>query len=865
MEKIILVDGSSIIFRAYFALPKFSTSTGIPTSAVYGFLRMLLRILKDEKPNYLAVAFDKKAPTFRHIEYKEYKSQRPKMPDELSLQFDVLKEVLIALNIRYFELDGFEADDIIATFVEKLKGTDLEILILSSDFDLAQLIQKNVKLLVTRKGVTKIEVYDEEKFIKEFGFEPVHLVDYKALLGDVSDNIEGVKGIGEKTASKLISEFKSVENIIKNKEIVERFHLNGEEEKILRNKSLCMLVKDVPIEFRLEELKVPDFKTEKAYKVLKKFEFNSLIKELGFQFQEENGDADSLFKSIDKNNGSNVDSEDKSSSTALRIENRNSFVERAVLYVISFEKKIEKVVLNYKNFNYEFDFENNLFLDHRNLPLLKEVLSNENVEKYTNNLKMLYKVADYTETSLRNVVLDSTLALYLIDPDQEDFSIKNFKSYLNIDSPITNLEDEINFLKTHGTDILEYLKKENLEFVFTRIELPLARVLYEMEKVGIEVDVEYFKKLKEEIEKHIEELEQKIYKLAGISFNILSSKQLSSVLYEVLGLELPKGYSGGTGSNVLLEISGSHPIIPLIIEYRHLVKLKNTYIDPIPHLVSKETGRLHTIYHQIGTSTGRLRSTNPNLQNLPVKDEWGIKIQKGFVAHGEKKVLVSADYSQIELRILAHLSQDKNLIESFLNKEDIHKRTAMEIFNLKEDEVTKEKRNFAKAINFGIIYGISPYGLAKQVGISKEEAKEYIELYFKRYPMVKEYIEREITLAREKGETRTIFGRRRFIRGLDDKNGVIRESARRIAINSPIQGSAADIIKLAMVEIVNKIDDIKILLQIHDELVFETEVDFLQEKLPLIKDAMENIYKLAVPLEVDIAYGKNLGEARSWK
>ncbi|MGC8690564.1 MAG: DNA polymerase I [Caldisericum sp.] len=863
MEKIILVDGSSIIFRAYFALPKFSTSTGIPTSAVYGFLRMLLRILKDEKPNYLAVAFDKKAPTFRHIEYKEYKSQRPKMPDELSLQFDVLKEVLIALNIRYFELDGFEADDIIATFVEKLKGTDLEILILSSDFDLAQLIQKNVKLLVTRKGVTKIEVYDEEKFIKEFGFEPVHLVDYKALLGDVSDNIEGVKGIGEKTASKLISEFKSVENIIKNEEIVERFHLNGEEEKILRNKSLCMLVKDVPIEFRLEELKVPDFKTEKAYKVLKKFEFNSLIKELGFQFQEENGDADSLFKSIDKNNGSNVDSEDKSSSTALRIENRNSFVERAVLYVISFEKKIEKVVLNYKNFNYEFDFENNLFLDHRNLPLLKEVLSNENVEKYTNNLKMLYKVADYTETPLRNVVLDSTLALYLIDPDQEDFSIKNFKSYLNIDSPITNLEDEINFLKTHGTDILEYLKKENLEFVFTRIELPLARVLYEMEKVGIEVDVEYFKKLKEEIEKHIEELEQKIYKLAGISFNILSSKQLSSVLYEVLGLELPKGYSGGTGSNVLLEISGSHPIIPLIIEYRHLVKLKNTYIDPIPHLVSKETGRLHTIYHQIGTSTGRLRSTNPNLQNLPVKDEWGIKIQKGFVAHGEKKVLVSADYSQIELRILAHLSQDKNLIESFLNKEDIHKRTAMEIFNLKEDEVTKEKRNFAKAINFGIIYGISPYGLAKQVGISKEEAKEYIELYFKRYPMVKEYIEREITLAREKGETRTIFGRRRFIRGLDDKNGVIRESARRIAINSPIQGSAADIIKLAMVEIVNKIDDIKILLQIHDELVFETEADFLQEKLPLIKDAMENIYKLAVPLEVDIAYGKNLGEARS--
>ncbi|BAL81042.1 DNA polymerase I [Caldisericum exile] len=852
MKKIILVDGSSVIFRAYYALPKFTTSNGIPTSAVYGFLRMLLRILKDEKPEYIAVAFDKKAPTFRHIEYKEYKSQRPKMPDELSVQFDIVKEILDAIGIRYYELEGFEADDIIATFVEKLKKFELEILILSSDFDLAQLIQKNVKLLITRKGVTKIEVYDEERFVKEFGFEPTHLVDYKALLGDVSDNIEGVKGIGEKTASKLISEFKNVEDILKNEEVALKFRLKDEEEKILKNKSLCMLVKDVPVKFEIDDLKVPDFKTENTHKALKKYEFNSISKEFGFK----EGDLvnDSLFGNANK---------EELKSTNLKIEDRGDSAEKAVLYVSSNEKRLENVILVYNESIYEFDFENKLFLDHRHLPILKDVLLNANLEKYTNNLKMLYKVADYIGVPLNNVLLDSSLALYLIDPDGEDFSIKNFKRYLNAEIEIANLHDELNFLKNYGHHILEYLKKEGLEFVFRNIELPLAKVLYNMEKLGIAIDVEYFERLNDEIDARIQELEQKIYKLAGISFNILSSKQLSSVLYEVLGIEFPKGYSGGTGSSILTEISNSHPIIPLIIEYRHLVKLKNTYIEPIPHLVSKETGRLHTIYHQIGTSTGRLRSTNPNLQNLPVKDEWGNKIQRGFIAQGENNVLVSADYSQIELRILAHLSKDKNLIESFLNKEDIHKRTAMEIFNLKESEVTKEKRNLAKAINFGIIYGISPYGLSKQIGISKDEAKEYIERYFNRYPMVREYIEKEIVLAKEKGETRTIFGRRRFIHGLDDKNGVIRESAKRIAINSPIQGSAADIIKLAMVEIENKIKDIRILLQIHDELVFEIKRDALIEKLPLIKNTMENICKLSVPLEVDISYGRNLGEART--
>jgi DNA polymerase-1 len=858
MEKIILVDGSSIIFRAYYALPKFSTSTGIPTSAVYGFIRMLLRILKDEKPNYLAVAFDKKAPTFRHIEYKEYKSQRPKMPDDLSIQFDIVKEVLGAFNIKYFELDGFEADDIIATFVEKLKDKNLEISILSSDFDLAQLIDENVRLLVTRKGVTKIETYDRKKFIEEFGFDPQYLVDYKALLGDVSDNIEGIKGIGEKTASKLIANYKTVENILNDPNLVEKYSLSGFEEKVLRNKSLCMLVRNVPIEFNLEELRVSNFNNRSVLEILKKYEFNSIIKELGLR-EEDYKENETLF-------GKSEDNKDPDPYKLDKIEinktNNNLGQKKAIVYILSDDRKVNKVYLLKDNEVYEFDFLNNLFLDHKNLPILKSVLSSEDIEKYTNNLKMLYKVADFIDCDVKNVTLDSTLAFYLIDPDLESFSLKDLSKYLNIDYEFKNIQDESMFLKDYGGKIIEYLKKENLFFVFNDIELPLSRVLFEMEKTGISVDIEYFKKLEEEINKRIQELELEIFRLAGISFNILSSKQLASVLYDVLGLERPKGAKDSTGSGILLEIEGLHPIIPLIIEYRHLVKLNNTYISALPHLVSKETGRLHTIYHQIGTATGRLRSTNPNLQNLPVKDEWGFKIQEGFTASDENNLLLSADYSQIELRILAHLSQDKNLIDAFLNNEDIHKRTAMEVFNLSDVEVSKEKRNLAKAINFGIIYGISPYGLSKQLGISKEEAGEYIERYFKRYPGVKEYIDKQITEAKEKGETRTIFGRRRFIRGLDDKNSNVRENAKRVAINSPIQGSAADIIKLAMVEIFNSVPDAKILLQIHDELVFEIHKDVINERMNEIRKIMEGVCKLSVPLKVDVAYGKNLKEAR---
>ena len=853
MEKILLVDGSSILFRAFYALPHFTTTSNIPTSAVYGFLRMLIRIIKDEKPDYLAVAFDKKTLTFRHIEFKEYKAQRPKMPDELSIQFDIIREILDAFDIKHFEVDGFEADDVIATFVEQLKTRDINISILSSDFDLAQLIDENVELISPKKGVTKIEKIDKEKFIQEYGFEPTSVPDYKALLGDPSDNIEGIKGIGGKTATKIIQEFKNVENLLNDKEMCEKYGIIGNEDKILQNKSLCVLVRNVPIAFELESLKISNFRTEKVKAILEKYEFKSIIKELGLDnanFEEE----DSIF--------SNIETEKVSEEIKVSSQNESKSENIAVVYLLSSEKKIDKATLLYNEKFYDFDFSTNLFLNPSELDMLKKVLENAHVIKYTNSYKSLLKLGNFLYTSVNNVKVDSTLASYLIDPDQSDFSLRNLAHLLGKEESFNSIRDEVIFLKNNGSDILDFLKREKLFELYETLEMPLSRVLFEMERKGIAVDIKVFKDLKVEVEAELSKLENEIYKLAGLSFNILSPKQLSSVLFDVLGIEPPPDSKGSTGSSTLLEIANEHPIIPLILKYRHLTKLLNSYIEPIPHLISKETNKLHTIYHQIGTATGRLRSTNPNLQNLPVKDEWGIRIQGGFVASSPDSVLLSADYSQIELRVLAHLSSDENLISSFLDNFDIHERTAMEVFNLKKEEVTKEKRNLAKAINFGIIYGISPYGLSKQIGTSKEEAADYIDKYFKKYPKVYEYINAAVEEAKKTGETRTILGRRRFIRGFDDRSAAVRDAARRVAINSPIQGSASDIIKLAMVKIFNDVSDVDILLQIHDELVFELKEALVSEKGEQIRNIMETVVNLKVPLKVDVSFGKNLGAAR---
>ena len=829
MKKLVLIDGSSILYRAFFALPHFVTKNGEPTGALYGFMRMLLHVIKDESPDYIAIAFDRKAPTVRHAEYKDYKAQRPKMPDELSEQFRTIHELLSALNIPVFELDGFEADDVIAHIAKKAEERGIETVIITGDMDLTQLITDKIRVKVTRKGVTKLEEFTREKLKSELGIFPEQIPDYKALRGDPSDNIKGVPGIGPKTAAKLLSKYGTVEKVIENEnsaKIVENKDL------IIQNKKLCKLIYDVPIDVDIEDLKVKQFNREELLNILKRFEFKSLIRELNLNPE----------LKIDKSDG------------------------RMSVIVKSKNDTITEFAIADKGCSKQFVIGAELFTDTSALKLLKEALENEKLKEVV-DLKELFKLSRVYGIKLNNVHLDVSLAGYVINPDMKKFDVEALADEFGANCKAETLSEKAKCMLDVSYIEEDVLKEKGLSNLYSTVEMPLAEVLADMEMTGIKIDTEYFKKLKEDIENELLKLEKKIFDFAGISFNILSSRQLADILFDGLGITpLKRGKTGySTSSNVLNELINAHPIIPLVLQYRHLSKLKSSYIDSLPKLVSKDDFKLHTTFHQLGTITGRLRSSNPNMQNIPAHSEWGEKIRAGFVSSGEDYILISSDYSQIELRVLAHLSMDKNLIEAFLNDVDIHTRTASLVFNVPEENVTKEMRRRAKILNFGIIYGMSPYGAAKQLNCSTEEAKEYIDAYFARFPTVRDYIEFLVSKAKKEGETRTILGRRRIVKGFDSSNQRMREEARRIAINTPIQGSAADVIKLAMVNLFGRIKgtDTHILLQIHDELIVETKESNFRDVLKTVKEEMENAYKLNVPLKVNIAYGKNLKEAKA--
>jgi len=837
MEKLILIDGSSILYRAFFALPHFVTKKGEPTGAVYGFLQMLLRVLKDEHPEYLAVAFDKKAPTIRHISFEDYKANRPKTPDELVEQFSIVREALEAFNVKYFEIDGYEADDIIATAIEQLKSFPIEIYIVTGDMDLAQLISEKVKLLITRKGVSNIEIFDKEKVIENLKVLPEQVADLKALSGDVSDNIPGIPGVGTKTAAKLLQEFGSIEEIIDKIEQINNGKLKDYKDLLMRNKNLTRLRRDVPVNVELSFLKLGEFKNDNVNSILQRLEFKTILKELNFEIPQNSSPL--LFNDQEK---------------------------RVFIY---FEKERNFPVKFYtfdgKNYN-EYNIEEELFRNESSMAILKNIIEDTQLRKDVNDLKSLYKISNELNADPRKIFLDLDLSAFLIDPDSREEGIKFLFRLFGMNHEIENQEEKVKLSYSVVDRVEEELRKEHLFELFANIEKPLAKVLVEMEKIGIKIDLKYFKELEKEIRDEISSIEKKIFDLAGISFNILSSKQLSEILFEELGL-LPSqssksGYS--TSVSALEDIEEYHPIIPLIIEYRHLSKLLSSYIEPLPHIISKNDGKLHTNFHLIGTATGRLRSTNPNLQNIPIKGKWGERIRKGFVASNEESTLISADYSQIELRILAHLSEDPVLIKGFQEGQDIHALTASEIFKTDINNVTTEMRSIAKAINFATIYGVTPMGLSKQIRCSIEEAQEFIDSYFKKYSRVKEYVEKVIDNSRTTGETRTIFNRKRIIRGFESKNYSVRENAKRLAINSPIQGSAADIIKMAMVKLDDQIkpSQTKMLLQIHDELIFECPIEKADEATKVIREIMENSTKLKVPLEVNISHGKNLLEAK---
>lgn len=845
MKKVVLVDGNNLMFRSYFAT-LYSGSTlrnkkGFPTNAIYGFVNMINKIISEEKPMYIAVAFDI-GKTFRHEKYDYYKGKRDNTPDELKEQFPIAKQILTAMNIKYFELQGYEADDIIGTFSKKCEqDDDFKALIVSSDKDLLQLItdQTEVKLLKTKDYIRM----DYKTFYDTYGIEPIKMIDLKALMGDASDNIPGVKGIGEKTALKLLTTYGSLSSIYEHIDEIK----GSVKDKLIQNKDnaymsydIATIYKDVPLNVELEELAyIPKDKNE-LYKIYNELEFYSLIKE-------------SNNKEENSNNTENINYINKS---------KQEINDDIISLYIDLDNN------NYHNANIlGFAIYNNSISSY--IPYTKDTdLSFLNKKIYTYDYKRLYVSLKKNNLTIPTCLFDTMIGAYLVN-----YNIKDDISYLakqmgyEIDnSSKENSEiDKAKFVYDTYNTLMDMMQKENVMTLYNDIEFPLVTVLAKMEMNGIKVEKEVLFEMKDEILKRIEEVSQIIYNMAGVEFNISSPKQLGDILFEKLGLPHAKKNKTGYSTDIsVLEKLRDYPIVEYIIEYRTLYKLYTTYIEGILNSISSD-GKIHTIYTQTVARTGRLSSIEPNLQNIPIRYELGRLIRKAFVPL-DNSILMSCDYSQIELRVFAHLSKVPELVMAFVNDMDIHTKTAMDIFHVKEEEVTKDMRRKAKAVNFGILYGISSYGLSEDLNIKPKEAKEFINKYFETYPGVKEYMDKEIEEAKKNGYVKTIMNRKRIIEELRSSNHVVRSMGERMALNTPIQGSSADILKMAMIKIDKYFEDNNIkstmLLQVHDELIFNVIKEEEEEVRKIVSNIMENIIKLDVPLKVSIEEGNNWYEAK---
>jgi len=845
-----------MLYRAFYALPSLSTKNGLPTNAIYGFLRMLLKLLKDYKPSHFGVAFDTPKPTFRHMEFKEYKTKRPPLPDKLKPQIKITKDILKAMGIKSIEIEGYEADDIIGTISTIAEKENFETYIVSADKDALQLVTRKTKLLKTIKGITEIETYDYERIIKEFGIEPDKLPLFVALKGDPSDNIPGIPSIGPKKAIELVKRYGTIDEIIANaglKAIKENV------ENLKTYLSLATIRKDLPIDISLDELRISEPNKIELFNILKDLEFQSIIKEL------------ELDKETSVEVKTNIDYEVVRDHISLKRSLQELISAKEIyLKVLTSEHppmwaSIEGICIAKPQKAFIYLTENfNLFelLNH-----LHYVISST-IPKIGCDLKKSIVTLKREGFSVNNINFDISIASYLIDPTRVSHTLENIaSSFLAEVLPAENStrriakEAELSFqLKER---LLKELRQENLLEIFEKVELPLINVLADMETEGIKLDDLALKTLETEIEKELKKIEKEIFSRTGIRFNINSPKQLSEVLFEHLKLKPKSHRKLSTDVQTLTELlTPENPysdVIENIILYRQLSKLKSTYISSLPKLIHPKTGCIHTSFNQTVTATGRLSSSEPNLQNIPIRTPIGKAIRKAFKVKREENIFVSADYSQIELRILAHFSQDPTLMEAFNKGLDIHTKTAAEIFGIPENQVTEERRRIAKVINFGIIYGMSPHGLAQELRISQQEAQAYISRYFERYPKVKEFIENLLSDARIKGYVKTLLGRKRKIENLTSNYKKLREQAERYAINTPMQGSAADIIKLAMVELHKKLKHFKTVLQIHDELLFEGPEEKLKEEIETIKEVMTNAVKLSVPLKVNLKKGKNWG------
>lgn len=841
-----LVDGYGFVFRAFHSLPPMTRADGVPINAVLGFTNMLLKFIANHQADCIAVVLDNGKKTFRHEIYPLYKANRPEPPQELILQFPIIREVIEAFNLIVIEKEGFEADDLIASYAKKAAADGLNVKIVSSDKDLMQLVSDKISLFDAMKE-KKIS-FEEVK--EKFGVEPHQVQDALALIGDSSDNIPGVRGIGPKTAAELINQFGSLENLLINLEQIknerQRNLLSTEKENALLSKTLLALKDDLILDYGWEELKVKPLNNDKLFKFLEEQGFKTLLARLNHTASKPTAQA------------------------AIKYVKLNSVVELKDYYkkfedvgIIALLILSDRIEISSLEFNLVLEFQQptqqDLFSEPKDslselLEVLKPVFSNEAINKVLYSSKPLFKQLKDLGINLSSYE-DVGMMAYVADTKNQELPLKNLIStYLGEDVEVNSFA----LLKLYW-ELQDILIKHHSFALYARIERQLIEVVANMEVKGVQVDAHLLKQLSHEFNQELQGFEQKIWQLANKQFNIASNKQLGEVLFEEMKLPLGKKSkvgNYGTGADILEQLSEQGlEIADFILSWRHLSKLINTYTESLPKSINPKTGRIHTTFQMMSTSTGRLSSIDPNLQNIPIRSGQGQKIRSAFVAR-EGNVLISADYSQIELRLLAHVANVKPLQEAFRLGEDIHAATAIEIFGITKAEVNAEWRRKAKAINFGIIYGLSAFGLAKGLGIPKDVAKKYIDEYFNKYPGIKDYMTASIDYARKHGYMMTLFGRKCHINGINDKNFNIRGFAERAAINAPLQGTAADIIKKAMVMLPEEIKQYMIL-QVHDELLFELPEDRAAEYMPKIKKIMENAIQLSVPIVVDIGFGKS--------
>lgn len=895
MKRIALIDGNSLINRAYYAMRNpMITKDGIYTHGIFGFINMMDKIRKDYEPDYMAIAFDMKAPTFRHEQYDQYKAGRKKMPPELAMEIPILKDILDAMKITRIELEGYEADDIIGTMVRMSEEEGLEPFVFTGDRDQLQLATDVAKIVYTKRGVSDFDLYDHDAFCEAYGFTPLQFIDYKGLAGDSSDNIPGIPGVGAKTATKLIQQFGSVENLIANADDVKPAGLQAKvkdnAQQAMMSKRLATIMTQVPLDVEIEDclLEEPDY--DKLIEIYRKLEFNKFLSRL--KITPSDGDADSAADAPEELTDRSgierlvISSSDElepiriSGDTVLKVFGDASHTDVPHIDSIAMLSGGRYLFVRPSAFDAFGDW------------MKREMCSDTPPRFAGHDLKeSYYMLMCGFGISGFLTGFDTAIAQYVLDPGRSSYdlsalsneylhtSLEKEQDFIAANAQIDMFSDSLSAYDDYGFQYcvtvldLQRLQKaqisaQKLEQVLSEVELPLIEVLADMEKEGLRTDRDFLSGFGSELSGEIDRLADSIHELAGEQFNINSTQQLGGILFEKLELKHGKktktGYS--TSAEVLEKIKNDHPIIPLILEYRTLTKLKSTYVDGLIPLINNNDGKIHAHFQQTVAATGRLSCTEPNLQNIPIRQELGRQLRKAFVPDREDCLLIGADYSQIELRVLAHMSGDEALIDAFNRGEDIHRATAANVLGIPESEITPAERSRAKAVNFGVIYGMSAFGLSGELDISRKEADDYIKAYFDKHQQVRQFMDDAVAFAKAEGYVTTILGRKRYIKEINASNYMVRQIGERLAMNSPIQGSAADIIKIAMIRVYEALKEAdlnsKLILQIHDELVINTYPDEKETVEKLLVDNMESAYKMSVELKADLNEGKNWYELK---